>query len=146
MRVTRLYLRSLQLKKKKWEFTGNSLAVSGYDSALSLLWPQVQSLVGLPQWLSSKEFTCNAGDTGDAGLILGSGRSPGGEMATHSSIFAWKTYRDRSLPGYGPWGLEESNAIEWLNVHKGNKVLQAMQWDQQQQKVYNQLGKQLTRK
>ena len=24
-----------------------------------------------------KKFTCNAGDTGDAGSILGSGRSPG---------------------------------------------------------------------
>ena len=29
----------------------------------------------LPQWLSSKETTCNAGDTGS---IPGSGRSPGG--------------------------------------------------------------------
>ena len=31
---------------------------------------------GLPQWLSGKEYACNAGD---AGLILGSGRCPGGE-------------------------------------------------------------------
>ena len=30
----------------------------------------------LPGWFSSKESTCNAGDTGDMGLILGSGRSP----------------------------------------------------------------------
>ena len=30
---------------------------------------------GLPRWLSGKESTCNAGDTG---LIPGSGRSPGG--------------------------------------------------------------------
>ena len=29
-------------------------------------------------WLSSKESACNAGDTRDAGLIPGSGRSPGG--------------------------------------------------------------------
>ena len=33
---------------------------------------------GLPQWLSSKEFTCKAGATGDAGSIPGSGRSPRG--------------------------------------------------------------------
>ena len=33
---------------------------------------------GLPQWLSRKESACNAGDTGDAGSIPGSGRSPGG--------------------------------------------------------------------
>ena len=28
--------------------------------------------------------------TGDTGLIPGSGRSPGEEMATHSSILAWE--------------------------------------------------------
>ena len=33
---------------------------------------------GLPQWLWGKESTCNAGDTGDAALIPGLGRSPGG--------------------------------------------------------------------
>ena len=33
---------------------------------------------GLPRWLSGKESACNAGATGDAGLIPGSGRSPGG--------------------------------------------------------------------
>ena len=29
-------------------------------------------------WLSGKESACNAGDTGDAGSIPGSGRSPRG--------------------------------------------------------------------
>ena len=33
---------------------------------------------GLPKWLSDKESACNAGDTGDAGSIPGTGRSPGG--------------------------------------------------------------------
>ena len=33
--------------------------------------------IGLPQQLSGKESICNAGDTGDAGSILGPGRSPG---------------------------------------------------------------------
>ena len=32
---------------------------------------------GLPQWLSVKESTCNAGAAGDAGSIPGSGRSSG---------------------------------------------------------------------
>ena len=32
---------------------------------------------GLPWWLSSKESTCNAEATGDAGSIPGSGRSYG---------------------------------------------------------------------
>ena len=35
-------------------------------------------IYGLHQWLSSKESACNAGDTGDAGLIPGLGRSPWG--------------------------------------------------------------------
>ena len=34
--------------------------------------------MGLPQWLSSKESTCNPGVTGDMGLIPVWGRSPGG--------------------------------------------------------------------
>ena len=32
---------------------------------------------GLPWWLTGKESTCNAGDTGDKGLISGSGKFPG---------------------------------------------------------------------
>ena len=48
---------------------------------------------GLPWWLSGKESCFNAGD---AGLIPGPGRSLGQEdpleedMATHSSILAWR--------------------------------------------------------
>ena len=37
-----------------------------------------------------KESTCNAGDARDAGSIPGLGKSPGGGMATHSSILAWR--------------------------------------------------------
>ena len=32
----------------------------------------------LPQWLSGKEYTCNAGDTGGMGLIPWLGSFPGG--------------------------------------------------------------------
>ena len=46
--------------------------------------------MGLPQWLSREEFTCNAGDAGDTGLIPRLGRSPGGGNGNHSSILAWK--------------------------------------------------------
>ena len=42
---------------------------------------------GLPWWLSGKE---SASDAGDVGLIPGSGRSPGEEIAIHSSILVWK--------------------------------------------------------
>ena len=42
---------------------------------------------GSPLWLSGKESACNAGD---AGSILESERSLEKEMATHSSILAWR--------------------------------------------------------
>ena len=43
------------------------------------------------------------------------------EMATHSSVLAWRIPRgrgQRSLEGYSPWGHEESGTTEWLGVHK----------------------------
>ena len=43
----------------------------------------------IPSGSRSKESAYNAGDAGDLGSILGSGRSPGKRMATHSSILAW---------------------------------------------------------
>ena len=44
-------------------------------------------VLGLPPWLRSKDSPANAGD---AGSIPGSGRSPGGGNAAHSSILAWE--------------------------------------------------------
>ena len=46
--------------------------------------------MGLPSWLSGKEFACNAGDARDAGSIPGSGKSPDEKMATYSSILVWE--------------------------------------------------------
>ena len=37
------------------------------------------------------------------------------EMATHSSILAWRSHGQRSLPGYSPWGHKESNTTEQLS-------------------------------
>ena len=44
--------------------------------------------MGLPLWLSGKEYTCSAGDAGDSDSILGLGRSPGGGHGNPSSILA----------------------------------------------------------
>ena len=46
----------------------------------------VSSIAGFPGGSDGKESACNVGDPGS---IPGSGRSPG-EVATHSSILAWK--------------------------------------------------------
>ena len=62
-------------------------------------------LNGLPQWLSSKESACNAGDPGDAGSILGQEDPLEKEMATHSSILAWEIPWTEELGGlHSPWG------------------------------------------
>ena len=39
------------------------------------------------------------------------------ELATHSSILAWKTYGQRSLEGYSPWGRRESDTTERACTH-----------------------------
>ena len=55
---------------------------------------------GFPHSSVGKESASNVGDLGS---VLRMGRSPGGGMATHSSIFAWKIPMDR-----GTW---------WATVH-----------------------------
>ena len=54
----------------------------------------------LSQWLSGKESTCNAGDTG---LITGSGRFPGGGHSNPLQYFCLENPMDR-----GAW---------WTTVH-----------------------------
>ena len=46
--------------------------------------------MGFPDGPAGKEFTCNAGITGDTGSIPGSRRSLEESMATHSTILAWR--------------------------------------------------------
>ena len=48
----------------------------------------IMSLLGLPQWLSGKESACNAGATGNAGLIPGFEDPLEAGMAIHSGILA----------------------------------------------------------
>ena len=67
----------------------------GYDSA------------GLPKWLSDTESACNAGATGDASLIPGSGRSPGGGHSNPLQYSCLENLMDR-----GNW---------WATVHRVTK-------------------------
>ena len=51
-------------------------------------------------------------NAGDACLVPGLGRSPEKEMATHSSIPAWKIpFTEEPGVGYYPWGHKESDTI-----------------------------------
>ena len=56
-----------------------------------------------------KNLLANSGVTGDAGLIPRLGRSLEEEMATYSSILAWKILEQRSQAGYCAWGPKESD-------------------------------------
>ena len=63
-------------------------------------------------WLSGKESACQVADEGS---------TPGREdplekeMATHSSILAWRSHGQRSLAGYSPWGCKELHTTERLS-------------------------------
>jgi len=63
--------------------------------------------MGFPGGASGKELTSNAGDMRDTDLISGSGKSPGEEMATHSSILAWRI----------PW-TEEPGGLQSIRSHR----------------------------
>ena len=56
-----------------------------------------------------KNPPASAGDVRDVGLIPGSGRTPGGEHGSHTSILSWRTPMDR-----GAW---------WAAVHGGHTEL-----------------------
>ena len=76
---------------------------------------------GLSQWLSSKEYACNAVDTGDVGSIPGSGRYPR-RRAWQSTpvLLPGKSHGQRSLEGYSPWGLSELDTTEATKLGEGN--------------------------
>ena len=63
----------------------------------------VHTLLGASQVaLVVKNLPANAGDVSDASAIPGLGRSPGGGLATRSSILAWRIPWTRTLVGYSP--------------------------------------------
>ena len=66
----------------------------------------------LPQWLSGKESTCNAEAQETQVRSLGWEDPLEEEMATHSSILAWRIPWTGSLVGYSPWGHKESDTSD----------------------------------
>ena len=60
--------------------------------------------------LDGKESTCNSGDPGS---ILGLGRPPGeGKRQPTPVLLPGESHGGRSLVGYSPWGLKESDMTE----------------------------------
>ena len=54
----------------------------------------------------SSDSKASAYNVGDPGSIPGSGRSPGDEIATHSSTLAWKIPRMEKPGRLQPMGLQ----------------------------------------
>ena len=63
--------------------------------------------VGFPWYLSGKESACNAGVTGDSGLIPGLGRSSGGE---HGNLLQYSCLENSMDKG-----------VWWATVHRVTK-------------------------
>ena len=55
-------------------------------------------------------------NVGDPGLSISWEDSLKKGMATHSSILAWRTHRQRSLAGHSPWSHKELDTTKWLTL------------------------------
>ena len=70
--------------------------------------------MGLPDHSVGKESACSAGETGDTGLISGSGRSPGGRNGNPLQYSPGKFHGQRSLVHYSGWGCKELDMTECM--------------------------------
>ena len=76
-------------------------------------WRVVTRQTDFPGGSVVKNLPANSGDAGDAGLIHGSGRSPGGGMATHSGSLAWRILWTEEPGGLQPMDCKELDTTEW---------------------------------
>ena len=75
--------------------------------------PYYNSLVRASQVvLVVKHPPTNAGDIRDSSLIPGAGRSPGGDMAIHSSILLWRIPWTEEPGGLQDTGCQELDTTE----------------------------------
>ena len=89
-----------------------------------------------------KNPPANAGDAGDLGSVLGSGRSPGKGKWQPTPEFLPRKFCGQRIPvGYCPWSCKESDTTNQLSIHKNylgyEKVISGMEnwksWECRQQ-------------
>ena len=81
-------------------------------------WQMGPALNGLPQWLSSKESTCNTEDSGEVSSIPGSGRSPGGEHGNPFQYSCLENPMDRGVWQSTVHGAAKSQIpLKQLSMH-----------------------------
>ena len=64
-----------------------------------------------------KNLLANAGDVSDTVQSVGWEDSLEEEMATHSSILAWRISWTKEPGKPSPWGHKELDMTEWLSMH-----------------------------
>ena len=76
-----------------------------------------------PDGSVGEESTCSAGDTGDSGLIPGSGRSPWRKKWQPISVFSsGESHEQRSLVSYSPQCCKESDTAEHKHKLKDKNI------------------------
>jgi len=98
----------------KWSFHSIKLKDVEWDKG---------DFLGLPWWLSGKEFAYNAGDTGDMGLIPGLGRSLGGGHGNTHSYSCLENLMDSGAWWAVVHGVTKSWTWPmWLSTHTRAQV------------------------
>ena len=99
---------------------GNSMSISPFIifGGIKTLMDH-SSLMGFPGGSDGKESACN-GET--PVRFLGWKDPLEKEMATHSSILAWRIPWQKSLVRYSPWGHKELDTTEWLTFSLSTKT------------------------
>ena len=78
--------------------------------------------MGFPDGPADKESTCNAGDTGDVGLIPGFGRSPGEGKGNTLQYSCLVNPMDRGSCQASSWGHKESDTTQGLSRKHVNSI------------------------
>ena len=74
-------------------------------------------LQGFPGDAVVKNLPANAGDTGDEGLILGSGRSPGEGNGNPLQYSCLEESMDRGTCPWSPWSHREPDMTDQLSTY-----------------------------
>ena len=91
--------------------TKNYIFVSKSWFKFLLLWT-----IGLPRWLSSKEFTCRHKRPGFDPWV---GKMPWRRAWQPAPVFLLgESHGQKSLAGYSPWGHKESDMTEHAHMHR----------------------------
>ena len=81
-------------------------------------WSNIRKKSGFPKWLSGEESACNAGASGDDGLIPGLGGFPGGGQGDPLQYSCLENPMDRGVWGATLYGFAKSPTwLKRLSMH-----------------------------